>query len=302
MSDVIGDEYQSVGPLPGTVSETGEILTDIQCKRCSYNLHGLNMNGRCPECGSPIGLSVSGDLLRFADPQWAATVGRGLTIILWMILVAIIISFINVFLVRVLGATIPALLGFAASVVSFYGVWLMTEPDPSGIGEDPNLTARKVVRITLVVAIIGAGLGVFLQAGLTGLLGTIVGLLVFLTTLVGLAGEFAKFIFYEHLAKRIPDKMVAKRARFLRWAWVITMGIGVLAGALGGLASAASPGSNAVAGIFACLVLPVGLAFLVFGIITISMLIRLRRLVVEQARIAEQTWASATAPGGPTVY
>lgn len=37
----------------------GVIERDIRCIRCKYNLKGLEVGGRCPECGQEISLSVS---------------------------------------------------------------------------------------------------------------------------------------------------------------------------------------------------------------------------------------------------
>jgi hypothetical protein len=38
---------------------------------------------------------------------------------------------------------------------------------------------------------------------------------------------------------------------------------------------------------------PVGIAFIVFGVMTLFLLLRLRRAISEQARIAQATWAAA---------
>ncbi len=55
------------GPVPSIpVDERGSLAVDLKCKKCAYNLRGLREDGRCPECGTPVGLSTRGDLLRFA--------------------------------------------------------------------------------------------------------------------------------------------------------------------------------------------------------------------------------------------
>ncbi len=67
----------------GLLDESGTVIVDTSCRRCSYNLRGLSEEGRCPECGTPVGLSTQGDLLRFADPDWLESLARGLNFILW---------------------------------------------------------------------------------------------------------------------------------------------------------------------------------------------------------------------------
>ena len=65
------------------------VIADAPCRKCGYNVRGLSIDGRCPECGSPVGLSVMGDLLRFSDPSWVRTLRRGVTLILTGIVVYI---------------------------------------------------------------------------------------------------------------------------------------------------------------------------------------------------------------------
>jgi hypothetical protein len=284
-------------PTPGLFDEHGVIAVDHECKRCSYNLRGLREDGRCPECGTPIGLSATGDLLRFADPEWVSTVARGLTIILWMILVGIIVgAFAAALEAMETPEVVGTALGFLAQLVGYYGVWLMTKPDPSGIGEDPYITARKVIRITLVVELVSSALET-LVVGLpfppTALI--IIGVIMVITAIIGLIGEFAKFVYYEKLAARIPDDALARRARFLKWAFTVTFGVMAVGSGLAALAMALAPGAGPPAGIgvLGCLMAPVGIAFIVFAVMTLFLLLRLRRAISEQARIAQATWAAA---------
>src|SRR3954465_9179043 len=82
----------NAGPSPA-VDPAGNVIADVPCRRCSYNLRGLNYAGRCPERGTAVGQSIYGNLLRFSDPQWVDKLARGVNLILWGI-VAIIVSFI----------------------------------------------------------------------------------------------------------------------------------------------------------------------------------------------------------------
>ncbi|MEW6251851.1 MAG: hypothetical protein AB1716_14490 [Planctomycetota bacterium] len=297
---------QSVGagleaPLPaapGLLDAQGMVIVDHDCKRCGYNLRGLHRDWRCPECGTPVGLSLMGDFLCYSSPEWVERVARGLTIILWMIPIGIVLGIIA----RVLTQGNEALtsgLQWLISLVSFYGAWLMTTPDPSGIGEDPNLTARKLVRVTLVVAMAGNLLALVVAGLDLGLeLAVVLGIAASLAGLVGLVGEFAKFIYYEKLASRVPNWQLASRARFLRWAFTITLGVVVVCGAAAALGIALS--EAAILAPFACLAVPGVIALIVFSIMTLILLIRLRREVAAQARVARRTWAAHPQAGvGP---
>jgi hypothetical protein len=137
--------------------------------------------------------------------------------------------------------------------------------------------------IQLLAAPAGVGGGFVILMVVTGLTG-----------LVGLVGEFAKFIFYEQLARRIPNDALADRARFLKWAYTTTLGIALVGGFIGGLVALTTqtpgPGMGAGVGVFACGAMIIGLAFIVFGIMTVFLLVRLRRAIAEQAVLARESW------------
>ena len=226
------------------LDETGTIRTDVACRRCGYNLRGLDHTSRCPECGTAIGLSCYGDLLRFADPNWVETLARGARFILWGILCAILAGILSVVLAAVMGPH-PSIyiVSLAGSLVGLYGAWLITEPDPSGIGEDKSVTDRKIVRFALLVGLLAQvfyfiGESVSLPPGLWLLLaGATV-----LVGLIGIIGEFAKLTYFRKLALRIPDQALAKRANSLRWIMAISLGIIIIAGS--GLALFAKMGTG----------------------------------------------------------
>src|SRR5262245_50051536 len=67
---------QPVGP------NVPQVAADTPCRKCNYNLRGLDPDSRCPECGTPVGLSLKGDLLRYSHPQWLGTIRRGATFII----------------------------------------------------------------------------------------------------------------------------------------------------------------------------------------------------------------------------
>lgn len=278
----------------------GVLALDHECRKCSYNLRGLHCDGRCPECGTPIGLSLQGDLLRFADPDWVDKVALGLKIILWMILFATVAAILGGALSHAVSPVLAPVIHFLASLISFYGVWFITEPDPSGIGEDPSITARKVIRVTLVVGLVSALLQIIAAAEtFSGVVTFVLGGLILLAGIVALIGVFATFVYYEKLARRIPDDRLAVRARFLKWAYTIVLAVMAVAGGLMGLATAVGGSVGPGFGVLACLMLPVLLGLIVFGVMTIFMLLKLRRAVAEQARLARATWAAALNPSNP---
>src|SRR5688572_4870184 len=117
----------AVGSAP-PVDQNGLVTADVPCRGCSYNLRGLSLGGRCPECGFPVGQSIHGNLLRYCEPAWVDRLARGVNLILWGILVWIVATIAG----GVLGATvhpwfedIGLLLG---GLVGLAGAWLLTTP------------------------------------------------------------------------------------------------------------------------------------------------------------------------------
>jgi hypothetical protein len=273
---------------------------DCPCRKCAYNLRGLSQGGRCPECGTPVGLSTAGDLLRFADPNWLTTLARGLSFILWGILVNIIVGVFGAVALR--GQPGQAWISIVSGLMGLWGAWLLTEPDPSGLGEERYSKARKLVRITLLVGLAGRVLRATLvsfnltngpEVGLALLLGSVG------TAFVAIIGEFAQLAYIQKLAWRIPDKDLAHRANFIRWPYTMSLAVFALAGAVSRLSSfygarrSARAPVSATLGISGCLGVLALLGSVVFGLMALFLLIRVRRSLFEQARLATDVWSAA---------
>ena len=59
------------------------VETEIACTRCGYSLRGLATTGRCPECGWSVEASLQGGLLRFAGPEYLASLVLGARIVIF---------------------------------------------------------------------------------------------------------------------------------------------------------------------------------------------------------------------------
>jgi hypothetical protein len=285
--------------------ERGEISVDVACRRCSYDLRGLREDGRCPECGTPIGRSTHGDLLQYSEPAWVAKLARGINLILWGIGITIIGAVAGVALSVATGnQAIIFVVVFAASLIGLWGTWLLTEPDPSRIGEDTYGTARKIVRIALVVGVLTQAvviLGESLQ--LPPVLMVIVGLVMVAGGLFGIVAEFARLYYLSKMAERIPNEQLERRASFLKWAMSITLLFTSVPPAVIGVLAAAPPmtpagGGGAVVAL-GCVSGAAGLVNLVFLLVYLRMLYRFRGAFREQAELARAIWAQPAQPSTP---
>jgi hypothetical protein len=285
----------------------GVVTASVPCRRCAYNLRSLQISARCPECGAPVAVSVQGDLLRFSDPQWLQTLSSGANLLLWGIFVNIAVSVVGGFVARGLGPWIAPLIGVAGSVVQLYGAWLLTEPDPSGLGEDRYGRARQTIRVALIVGVLSQFLQFVINTSAPSR-EVMVALAVTSTAaaLVGVVGQFAMLRYLDRLARRIPDDALARRARVVFWGYGTTMLVIVL---LAGAAALSVPllnrttpapaglgagvlGAAAVGGCVA--VIAAG----VFGVLFLFLLKRLSTAFADQATLARGLWADPV-PAGP---
>ena len=292
--------------LANLFDENGDICIDVTCRRCAYNLRGLREEGHCPECGTPVGRSTRGDFLQYSDPTWVAKLGRGVHLILWCIGLSIVAYIIAIALAFAFSVpfNIATLVVFAASLVGFWGTWLLTEPDPSQIGEDIYGTARKVVRIGLGVGLFSQVLAYLSETGLPDPLPLIMSIIMIACGLFGIVGEFCRLYYLSKIAQRIPDQKLEKRAAFLKWAMTIGLLFFITVPAIMALfvGTGAAPGGGpgGVLAVLGCVSGVVGLCYLIFLLIYLRMLYRFRTAFREQAALAELLWSGQPLPADPT--
>ena len=152
------------------VDASGRLASDVACVQCGYNLRGAlgPPEGRCPECGLPVGRSTMGHWLRFAEPDWLRTVWGGMNRLAVLIVCSAVIS--DVVFSGYMAAQLlwgdevlrASTLLFACTglVVGLHGIWRVTTPEPVQIGERPA-SVRRLTRwfaVALVVAVIVATL------------------------------------------------------------------------------------------------------------------------------------------------
>jgi hypothetical protein len=289
------------GYVPPAAPESTVVLVDTPCRKCRYNLRGLSIDGRCPECGTPVGYSTKGDLIRYSDPLWVDMLRRGISCIVWSVVVVIVGAILNAILSRG-GAPSPisALVSLGGYILYLTGAWFLTAPDPSGLGEDQYGTSRQIIRYALLAGVVSQLLQLVQMSTPTPDVRRVVLLISALASLCSVVGIFAMLNYLSKLALRIPDHAISDRARFLMYAigWsyglLIVIGVMVALAVAGGGPRPAAPGGAFV--FLGCAAGLLGLALIVFGIMYLLMLEKLGRRLKEQVTLARQTWAASPAP------
>ncbi|HRX83941.1 MAG TPA: hypothetical protein P5572_02865 [Phycisphaerae bacterium] len=202
----------------------GVVHSDCDCIHCGYNVRGQPTAGNCPECGAAVADSTRSTLLANADPAWLAGVVRGLAIIMWMIVIPEVIGFV-LGLLRALTIMWP--LGIGYNAVRLYGFWLITRPDPHGIGTRENRTARRIVLGSLAAIIGSYCLLLFIPVilGNSTVASAFVGVSI---SSVHLCGIYFQFHYFGWFGQRIPNHKLVRRAAQLKWLALLTLGVEVL--------------------------------------------------------------------------
>jgi hypothetical protein len=144
--------WSSPLPLP-ELPRPPVIIGDLPCRRCSYNLRTLASDAICPECGTPVALSMGSDWLHYSDPNWLRTLRIGAWLATVGLVVSILFGPIEQWISHSSGPqpfgikSLSTLLGY---LLLLTGAWLISTPDPSAPGADA-VRRRQILRILTYV-------------------------------------------------------------------------------------------------------------------------------------------------------
>jgi hypothetical protein len=195
-----------------------------------------------------------------------------------------------------IGVSLQPVVNLAAFGLMLVGGWLLTEPDPSGVGEDQYGTSRRIIRIALIVGAANSLISWTSQmSAIPPTMHLVIIVVSALGSIVALVGQFAQLNYLSKLSRRIPDEKLAGRAYFLMYAIGISYGLLVVFGVFMGLAVATSgrgPGPNPMLAAGGCLMGIDVLGLIVFGLMYLDLLEKLRKRFYEQAVSAQALWAT----------
>ena len=191
-----------------------EIDDDLECVHCGYNLRGLTKKHRCPECGTPAGMSLQGDLLQYASAPWLKSVRNGLAMLLWAIGMGIGAS-INIGSSSGFGV----LLDVFGAVLAFSGVMFLTTPEPKMLSVATGFGLRELLR-TLALVKFACALTILFSSSMkfTSVM-TQISLLFWVALLLTLA------VFMRRFAARIPESDLERPTTQVIWGFAGSLGV-----------------------------------------------------------------------------
>lgn len=284
-------------PIDDAPGADAFISHDVPCHRCAYNLRGLPRDGRCPECGAPVSVSLQGDLLRFADPAWLKKLLLGAKLpyyALYTFFIAMLVAQLSSGILRsLLGrpdvGAIPAV-GITVSFclgggVLLCGLWLISAPNPANPERENWHAPRRVLRVAALVTGLGLGPAVLLPLlGSTGATWLLVMLTVSPIGLVGQVGAWAMCRYMAQLADRVPDAFTRSKAQTYLIGYFASWVIFALSAfwTSQGVCCAAVP-----------LLLLGTVGLLSFGVLSFALPYYLTKKLKEEVEKAQTAWAEA---------
>ncbi|MFW6154513.1 MAG: hypothetical protein ACOC95_04770 [Planctomycetota bacterium] len=287
-----------------------ELTRTTPCVGCGYDLRGLASDGNCPECGAAVDQSLHGDFLRFAPPAYVRRLARGVTWMLWGLLVFVVVRGSSEVLARLPG--MPYWIMVAGAITAplplLWGLWRVTTPDPRRRDAEPTLSARRIVRIVVLVILVHLALlgpVVFALPRLAGT-GRVIGIiyypLTFVASVLELAGVIACFVHLRALAMRVPAPLLSRRTRIVAWGTALGYVLHVVACGLmaaWGLVLLSHPGPWGAVPPAMWLIIGMtlvsgfrSLTLLVFGIWWAVLLTAYRRRFRDAADAADGNWTA----------
>lgn len=123
------------------------IARDTPCFRCGYNLRGLAVDGRCPECGVTVRLSQAGRHLAASDPRWRRRLQLGAGLHACGLIGFLLIVLEMFYATSSLSIVIMNyMLMVVAMSLCATGAWLTTSREPDGPYFDDAPWLRRLVR------------------------------------------------------------------------------------------------------------------------------------------------------------
>lgn len=223
------------------------------CVGCGYIVGTLSADAVCPECTTPVRVSMQGDALRHADPDYLAALARGTALVIAGTIVAMLWWVAAPLLVVTRGAAQAVILltsiDVLAAILLLAGWWQVSSRNPAIVEPEADSTSRKRLRVLLLIiavvaatGFVGAVVPAFAQAGLAGISGSVqinsasqfTPLLIsaFALRVVHLVARALRFLigatYLASLLQRAHDPDAARSIRRQRWLFPVWMTLGWL--------------------------------------------------------------------------
>ena len=226
--------------MHGVQSDTRSAESPLLCRHCGYDLRTIDIEDRCPECGTAVASSLASAYLAGAEPSWLKQVYIGqrdvvLGVVLLVIgvpVTLIIDTWLDDFLdtnrtIRVLLGSLPTLLFLA---LLFVDSLRLTTRDPR-LGDTESPVAPRRLALLSVSAAIPISL-LYYGYLITPTPPVVSMLFLYAFGLTVCATIATLTLHLAHLAMRLPDAALGARCRSAATWFGIPMAMALLASAV----------------------------------------------------------------------
>lgn len=289
------DSYYPPKMIPRVTLSTAD--AQLHCRKCRTSLAGLKSDDHCPTCGAAVAASMHSSEIRYSDPGYVLTLRRGAAILLWGTLITLVAMALTKVDEagdsngdRLLDPRIPIGFIWGGMLIYSIGTWLLTTPDPSGLGERSYGLSRKICRAMLLLATLAAvAVAGFARIPFVNHWPFLLAIQV--AVLPGAIGWLAMLQYLSKLASRMRETPLSERARILRGGWLATCTLLILTEACRDfLLPTQFAIDNDLGGLVVAFEAIAGLTGLVLLVLWIIMLLRLGDRLKEQAKLARIAW------------
>jgi hypothetical protein len=285
-----------------TVPTSGPIDFDLLCRRCGYNLRGLDIDGHCPECRAEVARSATPDLLRYSDVEWMRRTARGAHLLAVVVVVRIAVR--NTILTLVQPEVVAVPIGIALAALWAVAIWECTRSDP-GHRPAPRVERARLGARSLLIGIAVLEIALVTRdpaLAVNSIFALTPGAASFLhwtfdalELTAALLGFFLILTWALSLVDRIPDADLATSTRSTRKGIAVCYGIlaaVVAPWSLVTLITTLPPRADYVGKtIIGLLEAGATIALLVYAVLAIILLFRYRAALVKAAEESSEHWA-----------